>query len=394
MMTSNKDHVAFPLTLTLFVTCFSAYWIGTAPNNILPLEISAFIEHFKLSETVAGTIAAIESLFVVIATFLLAKRVQLLPTVKVALVGSLVALLGNLATLYVEADSMLWAARIASGIGFGVILAVANVIISQSANPDRVYALLWAIAAVFDTLLFMVAPFFIEEYGYPGLFIFVNLLIIVCACLMLRLPQAQHISDKETTDAEGNRVAGMTLVAAVFILFSALGGLWSFGEQIMANTFDMDARQSGYVLALAVLAGFAGSVIAGVVVDKLDRQLLLFSGLILAVGLSVVATQTEQSLVFKVAFIVFVGTVYFLIPVLLGLAASLAASGEYAAMVSSMIVLGTAIGPMAGGVLVEFYGYYALGAYFLLSGAVTAVALIVVFITGHSAKDTECQDTF
>lgn len=393
-MTLDKDHVALPLTVTLFVTSFAAYWIGTAPNNILPLEISAFIEHFKLSETVAGTMAAVESLFVVVATFLLAKRAQYLPTVKVAMAGSLIALLANFATLYVEPDEMLWLARIASGVGFGIILAVANVIISQSANPDRVYALIWAIAAVLDTLLFLVAPFFIEEFGYPGLFIFVNILIIACAVLMFWLPQALPISDQENADAEGNRVAGLILVGTVFILFSALGGLWSFGEQIMANTFDMDARQRGYVLALAVLAGFAGSVIAGVVADKLDRRLLLFSGLIVAVGLSVVATQTEHSLMFKVAFIVFVGTVYFLIPVLLGLAASLAASGEYAVMVSSMIVLGTAIGPMAGGALVEFYGYSALGGYFLLSGAVTAIAMIIVFMRRHSTQELECQETF
>lgn len=378
-MTSNKEHVAVPLTLGLFVAGFCAYWIGTAPNNILPLEISAFIEHFNMSEPMAGALATIESVFVVLATFILANRVQHFPTVKLAMLGALIALVAQIVTVVVEAGLVLWISRIASGIGFGMILAVANVVISQSDNPDKFYSLLWAVAAIFDALLFMIAPLFNEQFGHPGLFIFASLLILLFSIFMIRLPQIQDISEEEEHTADDNKVAGMTLIVAVCIVFSALGGLWSFGEQIMSNTFGMDAKESGMIFAISVLAGFVGSMSAAMLAEKVSRKLLSYTSLVLAISCCVIATQTNNKILFDIVFISFVGLVYFMIPLLLGLAASLSASGEYAAKVSGMIVLGTSIGPIIGGALVNQYGYSSLGGYFFISGVITFAALIFVF---------------
>lgn len=386
-MISSKDHIAQPLTLGLLITGFCAYWIGTVPNNILPLEISAYIEHYSLSEPIAGTMATVESLFVVFATFVLARRVQILPTVRMALIGSAIALIGQIIPVYVEAGAMLWISRVASGIGFGIILAIANVLISQSENPDRFYAILWAAAAIFDTLLFMVVPLFVDEFGHPGLFILVSILILAGAIFMLRLPQVQDVSVEETKEGEANRAAGIILIVAVFVLFTALGGLWSFAEQIMANNFGMDNTQSGLILALSVLAGFCGATVASWIADKISRQLLIYMGIAITVGCSLVATQTSDALTFNITFITYVGLVYFLIPLLLGLAASLAASGEYAAMVSGMVVIGTSLGPMIGGVLVEQYGYSALGMYYLIIAIITVIALTTVVFRKHSTVD-------
>lgn len=389
-MTTEKNHIAVPLTLGLFIAGFCAYWIGTAPNNILPLEISAFIEHFKMSEPMAGALATVESIFVVLATFFLANRVQKLPSVKLAMLGSLIALIAQIVTVYVDnAGVVLWVARIASGIGFGMILAVANVVISQSDDPDKFYSVLWAVAAIFDAALFMIAPLFNEKFGHPGLFIFASLLILLCAAFMIKLPQIQDVSVEEDHVADDNKVAGMTLVAAVFILFSALGGLWSFGEQIMANTFDMDAKESGIIFAISVLAGFVGSMSAALLADKVSRKLLSYSSLVIAITLSVLATQTADKMVFNAAFITFVGLVYFMIPLFLGLAASLAASGEYAAKVSGMVVLGTSVGPIAGGILVDQFGYSSLGGFFFVSGVITFFALMVVFAKQKQAPVAE-----
>ena len=90
---------------------------------------------------------------------------------------------------------------------------------------------------------------------------------------------------------------------------------------------------------------------------------------------------------FTLLFMIYLFAIYFFAPYALAIAASLDSTGALAARSSGIIVLGTALGPLFSGVLIDFFGYIALSWFMVLT------TILTLFAMSRTSAPTPITDT-
>ncbi|MFT5352150.1 MAG: putative MFS family arabinose efflux permease, partial [Gammaproteobacteria bacterium] len=105
------------------------------------------------------------------------------------------------------------------------------------------------------------------------------------------------------------------------------------------------------------------------------RSIPIFFSVILTLIACIWSIQTRDQTIFSVLFLLYLFAVYFFAPYSLAIAASLDNTGALAAKSAGLIVLGTALGPLFSGVLIDFFGYIALCWFMVLTSVLTLLAM-------------------
>ncbi len=311
---------------------------------------------------------------------------------KLAVVGALIAMLGNLLSIYAEGFGQISTCRGIAGLGYGLALAAGNASVSSSGRPERLYEhkmVLFGLTLLVVTLL---APFTVRIFGIRGLFAGLTGLSLLLIPLVIRLPNHEGKIAEEPTarvDRRGIRpgvpiIAIIALVSALAIFSVREALAWAFAERI-GSGLSMSGELVGLLLGLGSIVGLAGPIVATYVRNVVGVARPAVIGTFLSGLITYAIVTAGNQLQFGAMLLVWGFVYFFTMPLLMGVAAKIDQKGRVIAACSGSLLLAYAAGPAVAGFLTEWGGASALG-YFTLSATIVSVLLVAWAILDANKK--------
>ena len=343
--------------LRLLIAVICAYCIAFMGWSSQPEIINSLIKGLALSATSVGVLASLEVVAVALTSFALAPRIASLPLRTLCIVGAVLTIAGNAATVGLTTLTSVAVARLTAGIGEGCVLAVANAVIAGFRNPDRGYAQVNGVNIVFAMCFLALLSIISRAYGHVGVFAAIALACVMFLPALVRIPvAAKTIASSGALTSPG----AYALLLAMLIWGSGDGATWAFLLQLAVRT-DLSAELVSLSVASWAVGGFAGAGAAAWLSQRVPRMRALSVALILNVVIAMLLSHSSNGTLYMIAAFAQILCVYFIMPYMLGIAAQLDPQGSCATAVGGMFMLTGATGPLLGGVVIEWAGFEALG---------------------------------
>jgi predicted MFS family arabinose efflux permease len=273
-----------------------------------------------------------------------------------------------------------------AGLSVGPALAVTEGTIGRSGRPHRLFALTAVCLSLTAAGFLAIMPGFLRDLG-GVLFFQVICAILVAGSVMALLffpacasaPELQESTDRKALKVPTSAWAG---VAGLFFMSLVYSMTMSFVERVG------DFREYGTTFVTAVLSAMAfiklfPAAIAGLLEHELEpRSVLLKMPAVQAACCAAIFAVPEPA-VYGVAACVFIGTLIFSHVFAFGLISRIDLSGKSVAASPSIMLAGSAIGPILGGTIITAFGY----SFLALVGAVVGIMAIAAFSRIERAAD-------
>lgn len=378
---------AIAVTLCLSVT-------GVLMFKVLPLMVGAAAESFSFGPQELGYIASSDLAGITLASMLAPLWARRIDWRRAAGIALSLVIVGNVVSAFINELTPLLATRLVTGIGEGMASSLALVILSDTRNPDRGFALAIAAPIFVGLLAFQALPPLVIRFGYPGV---VLSLAVMAACFLLLTPllprRGRPAAATAGTHAPMTRGAARWVIAGLAgttVYHVGLVAVWAFVER-MGHSAGLAAAAVGNALGTAVIFGLAGSLIAAAVGARYGRlwPLLLAAvgqcaALFLLGGAMSGMDLTTATALFQLLWLMSV-------PYQIAVIASADASGRFFVLALACQAAGVTLGPTLAGHLIEGNDYNAVR---LLSGVCIAcgtalMAPLAVRSTAGAARTTQ-----
>ena len=368
-MNSAKDAFGrLPLLLA-----FSLGSLGLLVLGVQPLLYSAFVHEGLVSEARVGFLASTEIAAIAVGSLIGIALLRRVNQRFIAVGGFLLLILFSLMVETVP----LFAARALTGLGGGLLVAVAAFAIADQARVNRVAGafLLLQNIGQYAALKFLSG----QAAALSGTQILYALtclyLIAVPFCLLLPKQAVKRIS-LETAEVRGAPpLAGIVALVASALLVGAIIGIWAY-MGLWLEQRGIDADQVAGFLSACMLGQMAGALTAMWIGERghSGRRILTMSGLMLLIvyGLYVSGDDAELLFYLVIAF----GLVWMITtPALTGLALDVDPSRRSLPYVAGAQLAGAAIIPTLTG---EIFASHGLDLVIAVSGVTVLASLGIV----------------
>lgn len=341
----------------------------------LPVWVGALIIHYRLDPQQAGALATLFLGAAVAASVLLAPRIARLPGRWIAAGGFAVSALAFLVLAGTTHYRVLALFHVVAGAAAGSALSVVHGTIGRSAQPHRLFAMAGLALGFFGIVFMAATPALIKALGGPVLFqVFAGVMAVAAVIQALAFP-------RDAVRAAGNPQAALKLPPAVWggiagiacmALLQAM--MFSFVERIGADRFGM-AATAGVLIAL----GFVNLIpapLAAWLERRVSARSVVLGGAVVQAAVACVISQAGAFAPYAAATSVFAAVMIFTHTFAFGLLSRLDPSGRAVAATPAMLMVGAAIGPVAGGTLVKHFGYGSLAA----AAVVIATVAVICFL--------------
>jgi hypothetical protein len=312
--------------------------------------------------------------------------------------GFALAVLGFLGLSQLSGFGAMCIAHAVAGAGIGCGLSCAHGAIGRTANPHRLFAMSHLALAVFAVVFLGGAPQVVAHFGGPSMFVlFAVVSGIACIATALGFPRSTSVPGHATESVSGAVSGAMSGAQARAPLvpaparaslppgcWSAIAGIalmavnqalvFSFVERIgVARGFGTD-HVNGVLIAVG-LVNLLPPVLAAVLQKRLDARSVAIAGPIAQVVLALTISRATTFMPFAVATSLWVFAMIFTHTFLFGLLARLDHSGRAVASTPAMLMAGSAVGPILGGVLIVHFGFEAIGSAATVIGLASLICL-------------------
>lgn len=337
-----------------------AHCAGMVDLVALSVWVGALIAHYGFDPQRAGSLPTLFLCGVVLASVVLAPRIQGLAGRWVTSLGFGVAAL----CFWMAADTTsyvpLAVLHAIAGVATGAALSVTHGTIARSVNPHRLFAIVGIALGVFAVIFLAGTPQLIVALGGPALFFtFAGVMAVGALASLLAFPEPDPVTP--LADQPLARpgafprivwfgiagIACMTLVQAM--TFSFLEGV---GRQ---RGFEQQAI-NGVLIALG-LVNLLPAALAVLLQKRLSARRVLLVGPVVQASLAAIIMVTPVFGPYAGAAAVFAAVMIFTHTFAFGLLARLDSSGRALAATPAMLMMGSAAGPLLGGTLITLAGY-------------------------------------
>jgi predicted MFS family arabinose efflux permease len=345
-------------------------------NNFTTYLVGGLMDRYGYSPFAMGAWSMAETLSYAAAMFLIAPRARQLDARVLAIAASLLVMVSQAGSALTGDYALLFAGRIGTGLGFGILNAAVNLAAGRTGHPAR-----WiSLGIAFQTVLFagiaLGLPQLGASYGAAGMFYGLAGLSLVLGLMTLFLPGGADPALNEATAQPNAPIGkdGLRILAAMALFAFGTLAIWPFIERT-AHAIGIPATEFGRYQSMATLASALGNAVLAAITARLPRALPL--ALVLgACGLTcALLTTVGTAPAFAAAFIGYYVTWFLTYPMLLGLAYDCDSSGRLAVMTTGTWLLAQSLGSVvAGAIAQQFGGYRPIGPL----GALTCVVAIAV----------------
>ncbi|WP_142639777.1 MFS transporter [Sphingomonas sp. IC081] len=301
----------------------------------------------------------------------------------IARVGAAIALIGQVASLFVRDFDTLVIVRLLTGaFGEGLVLAVSYPVLAQSRHVERSFGLAYGATLVLSTVLIYASPLLDRLSGTVSLLLIMAVLFAASFVAASFLPAGSGNSAEESQqEITASRPVSRGLIAltlaAPTLWFAGAGGFWAFTGQIAAGNGLPDAQVA---TSIAIGTGLAilGTLFAMTVGDRFGRRwpvvvsALAMSALVFGVVQSgEFATLTVELALFNISWAS--GTIF-----LIAAVCAVDASGKVTVLLPAFQTIGMAFGTFILGHVIGDMGIAAVP--WAVTGFLAAV-LLALFTT-------------
>jgi MFS family permease len=140
---------------------FAASGIGYLGSAAAPVIVNALIEA-GLDHKQVGDLGTIELLTLAVASVLITPYVPVVSHRKLAVGGTLTAVLGLVISALSASYTPMILGRIATGVGSGLAISGANAAVAAREDAERIFAIIWTMGGVITASLAMYLPGVVE----------------------------------------------------------------------------------------------------------------------------------------------------------------------------------------------------------------------------------------
>jgi predicted MFS family arabinose efflux permease len=261
----------------------------------------------------------------------------------------------------------LGALHLIGGLGVGAGLSCVHGTIARSVNPHRTFAIVNLGVGVFAVLFFALTPPFMARIGVNAVF-YAVLGLVSCATILSALafptPRARVV-----TPAKSTTKSQVATQIAMALAIGFVGVVLLQTAQAITNSFaaatgsfrGFSAESVGLMFAVNGFISLFAPIFAGLLEKKLRAAQVAVAVLLIHGLCSITLTSTTNFYLYSAGFIAMIFATIFGHTFIFGLFAKFDPSGRMNASTPSMLMLGTAIGPIVGGVVVQHWGFPAMG---------------------------------
>jgi DHA1 family inner membrane transport protein len=264
------------LTAAVVLGTLGALTIMVVPGFVMLVGGQSSLDDRQLGYIASWDINA-SAAAIGVATFLIARWSWR----QLALIGLALIILGSLLTAENHTYTAIVAARVCTGVGEGLAIAVAFAALGSAANPDRAFGIYLVFGLTASAAILATLPALERRFGSPAVFEAMAVVTLMSMVLLRWLPRG---ADSPSLQGGGTAPVSMHLACAgligVFLYFIAQGAVWSYFERIGAAS-DIDPTVIGGAMGASSFAGVGGALAAVALVARCWRRWpLVASGVI------------------------------------------------------------------------------------------------------------------
>jgi len=374
MMPSQHIHIGAISALVI------AHCAGMLDLVALPVWVGALVERYGFAPREAGLLATLFLTGAVLASVLIAPNFVRLRHRPLAAGGFALAALAFALAAMRRDFATLAVLHLAAGVMVGTGLSLVHGAMGRSHAPHRVFAISGIGLGLFAILILAGLPQLLIHRGDGALFTtFAVAMAIAALACALGFPNIAPERIESATRARFSPavwyviagIAAMTLnQAMVFSFVEVIGKARGFAHEAVL----------GVLAALGLINFLLAAPLAMALEKRLNAQRVVLIGPLIQGALALVIATAGQFPLWAPAAAVFVAVQIFTHTFAFGLLARLDPSGRATCATPAMLMAGSALGPLVGGVLGQRFGFAALG----VAAVIVALAAMCLFHRSNS----------
>ncbi len=362
-----------------FAGALGIYTIGGLFWAFLPFFVGLKVSSGGFTQAQAGSLGSAYLLGFSLASMTALWWASRFDWRRLAGAAAAVVVAGFLVLARVENYPSSLAIVLAIGVMMGTFWTIAYRVFGGSKDPDRSFSTgIVASYTMLALVTFIIGNHILQEFGLPGSSYFLGVVVLLLATSAFLLPRGAQPDDQAAVP--GAYRPPLSIMLALFAIFAtsfAFAGVWAFTERIGADA-GFTASQIGPVISSNLLASAAGSVLATVLGTRLGRMLPLLGGM-LAMLVSVIALITVDSFGTYAAAVAGLGfCVGLVMPYQMGHLAALDRDNRFVLLIAAAQGIGSAAGPLAGGVAADAGGFHLL---IIVTGTGLVLGMLAIVFT-------------
>lgn len=246
------------------------------------------------------------------------------------------------------------------GLMMGSFWAIYYRIFASSSNPDRNFAIGIIVSyTVLAVISYVIGSHVIPSSGLSGAAFVLGAAIALLGTIALLIPA--NLTEQETESNHSYRPPQPIALALIGILTTGLAfaSVWAFAERI-GVTAGLSPDTISPVIASNLLAAAAGSVLATLLGTRLGRRFSLYMGLSVMAAAMVMLFGATSAGIYAAGFIGLGLGIGFVMPYQMATLAALDNKGHFVVLIAAAQGLGSAAGPLLGGLAADIFGINAL----------------------------------
>ncbi|WP_201525892.1 MFS transporter [Psychrobacter frigidicola] len=337
------------------------YGVGFAPLLILPFLFTAIINYFSISEAEAGMLMSVELGSMCLGSLLIAPVIDRFPKKYLALLGTALAILGNL--LFMSSDSLTtsYGYLVIAGLGYGLALAAGNASVAAlGVRSVEVFNRVVLLGTFMMIMLLNVFPRLIVQWSLSGALI--GLVVLHCLLIpaLLSIPSSALTKNAEEKNESQYKVLfkplSVAIILMMFFYFTRDTMLWVFAENIASNRLGIEPENVGLLFSIHGVTSLLGPLLLIWLLHRYSKDKLLLLGIVVTGTISIVVSQTQSVLVYSSMVIIWSTAHFFTYSCIMGIAAEADSKGVVAAVAGAAVMGGTAVAPAIAGYAMDSGG--------------------------------------
>lgn len=340
--------------------------------------LSAFVDGLSIERDAAGFIVSANKYGAAFGGLLAAIFIKKLIWRKSAYILLFILISIDIISSQIPNANLLILIRFLHGTIGGFLVGIGLSVIARTSFPDRVFGMLMVVQYSFGSIGIFTVPRLVDAFGYSAVFF---VLITFSIMTLLILPLIPDPKEKEETvsssgvlSLHSKALLGICLMS-LFLFQASNMGVADFAFEL-GKDIDLTNNEISNLLTIANIISISGGAFAYLIATRFGRTLPLLFGFTIASLFTYLLNFSENITIYFVANSVTGITWGFVIPYLLGLAATFDKYGQMAALAGFVSKIGLASGPLIASFLIIDYGFSAiinLATFGLLLGCLLAV---------------------
>ena len=368
----HQDSILNAFFLSIFATA------GLFYVNLGGSFLSAFVDGLNIQRDAAGFIVSANKYGAAFGGLLAAIFIKKLVWRKSAYILLLLLISIDIISSQISNANLLIFIRFLHGSIGGFLVGIGLSVIARTSFPDKVFGMLMVVQYSFGSVGIFTVPRLVDAFGYSSVF-FVLITFSIMTLLILPIipdPAEKKVAVNKSGTLSFRAKVLLTICLMSLFLFQASNmGVADFAFEL-GKDIDLTNKEISNLLTIANVISISGGVLAYLIATRFGRTLPLLIGFSIASLFTYLLNFSENITIYFIANSITGITWGFVIPYLLGLAATFDKYGQMAALAGFVSKIGLASGPLIASFLIIDFGFSViinLAAFGLLLGCILAV---------------------